>query len=411
MRPKVPLFYLPKISIITFLCLIWHFLGGNAAFGQNFIPNGDFEQFDTCPNNLGQLKFAEPWFNATYPASEYFNTCSVSDTSSVPTNYFGLQQAQSGSGYCGLYVAQTGGPPYREFIEAKLTSPLVANTAYNLVWYASVADISSCFPASICVYLTSDSMINYTTTAFLTQAALIEQQFCNPENTIFNDTSVWVKINCCFIANGDERFIVLGNNYSDLFIGCSGDPGVFQAAYLYIDNISLMEMPTQTVRFDTAVCKGQPVQINLNKLIEEPGNTNPIFVWDDGYIGAERLLVHNKMYTVTVDNGCATDTAIIQLNYLEDCPEVFYMPNAFSPNGDGINDNFRITNENITILNFEIYNRYGKQIVSVYDYLTGWDGNVNGAPADVGVYIYQMRYRTNISETFYEKKGYVTLIR
>jgi hypothetical protein len=53
-------------------------------------------------------------------------------------------------------------------------------------------------------------------------------------------------------------FIVIGNNYSDLFIGCSGDPGVFQAAYLYIDNISIVEMPTQTVHFDTAVCKGQP---------------------------------------------------------------------------------------------------------------------------------------------------------
>jgi hypothetical protein len=84
-----------------------------------------------------------------------------------------------------MYVAQTGGPPYREFIEAKLTSPLSANVAYNLVWYASVADISSCFPASICVYLTSDSLINYTTTSFLTAATLIEQQFCNPEKYCF----------------------------------------------------------------------------------------------------------------------------------------------------------------------------------------------------------------------------------
>ena len=411
MRLKVPLFYLSKIPVITVLLMIWHFICRNDAYGQNFIPNGDFEQFDTCPNKLGQLKLAEPWFNATYPESEYFNTCSINDTTSIPTNYFGVQQAQSGSGYCGMYVAQTGGPPYREFIEAKLTSPLSANVAYNLVWYASVADISSCFPASICVYLTSDSLINYTTTSFLTAATLIEQQFCNPENIVFNDTSAWVKINCCFIANGDERFIVIGNNYSDLFIGCSGDPGVFQAAYLYIDNISIVEMPTQTVHFDTAVCKGQPVPINLSKLIEEPGNTNPLFVWNDGFIGAERLLVNENIYTITVDNGCATDTLIIELKHLTDCPEVFYIPNAFSPNNDGINDFFRITNENITVLNFEIYNRYGKQIVSVYDYLSGWDGNVNGNPADVGVYIYNLRYRTNISETFQEKKGYITLIR
>jgi hypothetical protein len=57
--------------------MIWHFICGNDAYGQNFIPNGDFEQFDTCPNKLGQLKLAEPWFNATYPESEYFNTCSI----------------------------------------------------------------------------------------------------------------------------------------------------------------------------------------------------------------------------------------------------------------------------------------------------------------------------------------------
>jgi hypothetical protein len=81
MRLKVPLFYLSKIPVITVLLMIWHFICGNDAYGQNFIPNGDFEQFDTCPNKLGQLKLAEPWFNATYPESEYFNTCSINDTS------------------------------------------------------------------------------------------------------------------------------------------------------------------------------------------------------------------------------------------------------------------------------------------------------------------------------------------
>lgn len=63
------------------------------------------------------------------------------------------------------------------------------------------------------------------------------------------------------------------------------------------------------------------------------------------------------------------------------------------------------------ITQFDIYNRYGKKIFTVSDYNTGWDGTINGVPADIGVYVYNLTYFNNISETTEIKQGYITLIR
>jgi len=69
-----------------------------------------------------------------------------------------------------------------------------------------------------------------------------------------------------------------------------------------------------------------------------------------------------------------------------------YMPNAFTPNGDGINDIFVIFSRNITSYSYQIYSASGRQIFqsssgqqSIYGF-GGWDGTINGKPAPVGIY-------------------------
>lgn len=109
-----------------------------------------------------------------------------------------------------------------------------------------------------------------------------------------------------------KKYLLIGNNYSDAFSPCLGDGGAFHSAYLYLDNISLIPMPIQTVYFDTAVCKGQLVDIDLTELIDEPDNTEPLFVWQDGFIGSKRTIKQNGMYIATVNNSCATDTIFVQ---------------------------------------------------------------------------------------------------
>ncbi|MFM6964129.1 MAG: gliding motility-associated C-terminal domain-containing protein, partial [Sphingomonadales bacterium] len=82
------------------------------------------------------------------------------------------------------------------------------------------------------------------------------------------------------------------------------------------------------------------------------------------------------------------------LNIIEDA--AIYIPNSFSPDGDGFNNTFRVSGKNIEpeFFDLSIYNRWGELIFSSRDSNLGWDGSVaNLGPAPVGVYTYQVTYR------------------
>lgn len=120
-------------------------------------------------------------------------------------------------------------------------------------------------------------------------------------------------------------------------------------------------------------------------------------------------------YTVTAKNsfGCiASDTVSIGL--LCNDSRIF-IPDAFTPNGDGLNDRFSILGQGIDeIKSFRIYDRWGKIVFDRTNFKpqegTGsWDGNYKGVPAPVGTYIYVAEMTCN--EKTFIKKGSVRLLR
>jgi gliding motility-associated-like protein len=88
-----------------------------------------------------------------------------------------------------------------------------------------------------------------------------------------------------------------------------------------------------------------------------------------------------------------------------------YLPDAFTPNGDGKNDKFRIiTIGHHAIRIFMIVNRWGQKIFETSDEKEGWDGSFKGAPQDAGTYNYYIKFVCNGDEMM-EKKGEVILVR
>ena len=87
------------------------------------------------------------------------------------------------------------------------------------------------------------------------------------------------------------------------------------------------------------------------------------------------------------------------------------IPTAFTPNGDGTNDVFRVAGLRFQkLVDFRIYNRWGLEVFTTSDPKQGWDGTYQGEPQDMGVYNYQVI----ISYPDSKQKGYkgtVTLIR
>ena len=89
----------------------------------------------------------------------------------------------------------------------------------------------------------------------------------------------------------------------------------------------------------------------------------------------------------------------------------FFLPNAFSPNGDGHNDFFKPRNNCIKDIDIKIYNRWGNLVAEITDPAQGWDGSTpKGKDDNEGVYAYEAKGHLNDGSEI-DKKGTVTLMK
>jgi len=397
----VPRFIIPLLIVACILVAL--------PLQSQVFSNADFEDFLDCPHNLSQIDLATSWFDATNGTADYYNACDTGSITSVPSNFNGFQEAHSGNGYAGIFISQNYNPPYREFIETAMNETLIAGRPYILQFYINNSDTSKCAPQVICAYFSGEPAVDYSTTGNMTPENIFLQSLCTAPGSFPADSVNWIKIEMCFIATGDEKYFMIGNNETNLNAGCDADEGL-HASYIYIDDISLIDPSTQTVYYDTSFCKGNSATVDVSKLITEPANVTPTYLWNDGFTSPERTFHEEGNFEVLVMTGCAVDTVRVTINFDDNCPEIFYIPNAFSPNNDGVNDRFRITAENITVQRFDVYNRWGQLVFSSPDAIEGWDGTKNGVLQPMGVYLYMLDYTTNISEKELRKEGYITLI-
>ncbi len=93
-----------------------------------------------------------------------------------------------------------------------------------------------------------------------------------------------------------------------------------------------------------------------------------------------------------------------------DPPFELYVPNAFTPDGDGNNDVFRGYGAGMASYEMKIFNRWGKMVYQTKELKRGWDGTINGDPAPSGTYVYKFTVKGENGEVK-NVKGHVTLIR
>jgi gliding motility-associated-like protein len=104
-----------------------------------------------------------------------------------------------------------------------------------------------------------------------------------------------------------------------------------------------------------------------------------------------------------------TSVDIEVLKFICDDPYI-YVPNAFTPNGDGENDFLFVRGKNITKLYFAIFNRWGQKVFETEEQHIGWDGTFKGMQIDPAVYDYYLKYECDGEEEHF-KKGNITLIK
>lgn len=138
------------------------------------------------------------------------------------------------------------------------------------------------------------------------------------------------------------------------------------------------------------------------------------------YRGSDRILQRNEaqhQYTFTEpgnyravvgmsnSHGCQLDSVEFLISVSE---SMLTVPNVFTPNGDGMNDEFRVVYRSIKEFHGWVYNRWGHKVYEWTDPSKGWDGTIGGKPAAEGAYYYVIRALGTDAESDYMLKPVYT---
>lgn len=124
----------------------------------------------------------------------------------------------------------------------------------------------------------------------------------------------------------------------------------------------------------------------------DAGNPGSAFLWNDGQHGQVVRATDYGWREVTITNGygCSlSDSALVS----EFCRATIFIPNTFTPNGDGRNDLWMVQGNNIAQLDLTVFDRWGAAIFHATGVDQGWDGTMDGEPVANDVYVYQVIYR------------------
>ncbi len=155
---------------------------------------------------------------------------------------------------------------------------------------------------------------------------------------------------------------------------------------------------------DTTLCQGET-------FIIQPKTNTTDYTWQDGSKTPAFTATQTGLYTIIAQNGCGKDTAEMKIVF-DPCPCNLLLPNAFTPNGDGINDNFRPLHAcDMENYSMTIFNRYGEKIYFTKDPLQGWDGKIRGSLLNTGAYVWTVNYTKPSTKQLIQKQGTVLVLR
>lgn len=156
---------------------------------------------------------------------------------------------------------------------------------------------------------------------------------------------------------------------------------------------------------DTTVCYTDSTILNAT------AGFGATYLWQDGSTKPTFRVTKPGNYSVTVTNACGP-TILNKIVNFSACSDSLFIPTAFTPNGDGRNDEFKPVYY-YTIgkqYNLTVFNRFGQLLFTSNNIAKGWDGTYKGILQPIDTYIYQVSYRRRNDKTYYAK-GTVTLIR
>lgn len=168
-------------------------------------------------------------------------------------------------------------------------------------------------------------------------------------------------------------------------------------------SVKVDEVPSFYLGGDTTICNYEELTIGTS----QEGHS---YLWNTGTTSGKLKVPASGTYALNVTNHCGSASDSIDVE-IEQCDNCAFVPNAFSPNNDGLNDGIApIIRCEISDYKFVIVNRYGEEVFRSTQTGEKWEGHYKGEPADVGTYFYFVQLTGPRNKQFLVK-GDITLVR
>lgn len=255
------------------------------------------------------------------------------------------------------------------------------------IYWLEVSDSGCAATDTIIIKYKPDPVVSLGNDTTLCEAQILTLNASNLNSTyLWQDGSTQPR----FVVNSAGTYSVLVNEN-----GCDTSASVI---------IQYQSKPQIKLVGDTILCNGESFRLNAFY-------PNSTYLWQDGSNLSYFNVTIGGTYTVNVTNTCG-DTSATSLVTIKSCACKFYIPSAFTPNGDGKNDVLKPEYE-CQFSNYEmkIYNRWGQLMFITKNPSEGWNGEYRNLDQPIGVYVYEITYKDTMAGEVVRKNGTIALIR
>ncbi|PHI19137.1 hypothetical protein CEQ90_14600 [Lewinellaceae bacterium SD302] len=233
-----------------------------------------------------------------------------------------------------------------------------------------------------------------------------------PESINWIVTEIGTNLEDAF--NTDTITLPVSEFGQNIELNLLGECGFVRRFYTYVPAPGLDPQIEISVEAPERLCPGDEIALTV------VGVTNEVAVfWEDGSNGSFRTIGSADSsinYFATIVNNCNDSLRLdVELDY-SDCPIECEaaIPELITPNNDGINDIFRLFSnclDQVEEFQLLIFNRWGQPVFDSTNPLQGWDGELNGEPQAMDVYLYRIRYKFRDEMNGREQDGQFSLVR
>ncbi len=422
-----------RVQIIVFLLILIYPLGVSTTIvAQNILPDGGFEKLrdQKCLSPEQSFNRLADWYKLDATPDLFDSNCAYEEKNFIFWDAASLPF--EGNNFIGIWSRwNSNGTYFTEGIATHLTEHLEAGKTYLLEMAVrnrggyqglevSVAGCELNPNKHIDLYLSHDTIrvVNdFSNGSASTNASLVAT--LNSEVIQSDKNDSWKLVSTCFQAQGDELFFAIImplGTFGKLpeCVATMGSSGVFRSFYYQIDGVSLMELPEE-LNQELNICQDRTIEVELLELFDFSLLKVATFIWDDGFKGNFRRINEIRRYKITAQLECGSILLNLKLTP-ENCENSIFIPNAFSPNGDGVNDEFLVLiSENNTISNFKlmIHDRWGGLLFQSDDPFIGWNGTIGAQEVTAGIYVWSLSYTTREADEIVKtkKRGSIQVLR